>query len=161
RSGSAQEYAVKLRHALANDPRFADLQFNFDTGGMVTAALNMGASSPIDIQIEGGTPDQAMELAREIRGIVAGIRGTADVRVQQRLDAPYLIMNVKRRKAAEVGLTTRDVILQVVAAMNSSTSISRNFWIDPRSGNQYFVAVQYPEDPNRKMEDLRTIFATG
>src|SRR6266567_1021470 len=99
RSHSAQEYAVKLRHALAADPRFAD------------------------------------------------------VRVQQRLDAPYLILNVKRQKAAEVGLTTRDVILQVVAAMNSSVSINRNFWIDAKSGNQYFVAVQYPEDPGRTIED--------
>src|SRR5205085_6939738 len=46
---TAQEYAVKLRHALVGDPRFADLRFSFDTGGMVSAALNFGASSPIDV----------------------------------------------------------------------------------------------------------------
>src|SRR5262249_18546639 len=68
---------------------------------------------------------------------------------------------VDRVKAASVGLSTRDVILQVVAAMNSSTSINRNFWIDVKSGNQYFVAVQYPEDPNRKLESLENVFATS
>jgi multidrug efflux pump subunit AcrB len=161
RTKSAQEYAVLLRHAVAAEPQFADLQVAFDTGGMVTAALNFGASSPIDVEITGGTPDKAMALARTIRDRVAAVPGTADVRVKQRLDAPYLVIDVKRQKAAEVGLTARDVVLQVVAAMNSSTSINRNFWIDTQTGNQYFVAVQYPEDPERTVSDLTTIFATG
>ena len=55
RTRSAQEYAVALRHALTADPRFADLEFSFDTGGTVSAALNFGASSPIDVRITGGT----------------------------------------------------------------------------------------------------------
>jgi multidrug efflux pump subunit AcrB len=45
--------------------------------------------------------------------------------------------------------------------MNSSVSIDRNFWIDEQTGNQYFVAVQYREDPNRKPEDVLNIAATG
>ena len=124
-------------------------------------ALNFGASSPIDIQIDGGTSDQAMELAREIRNRAANVKGTADVRIAQRLDAPNLQINVDRQKAASVGLTARDVMMQVVAAMNSSVSINRNFWIDTKNGNQYFVAVQYPEDPNLKLEDVLNIYATG
>jgi multidrug efflux pump subunit AcrB len=161
RTKSAQEYAVMLRHAVAAEPTFADLRVAFDTGGMVTAALNFGASSPIDVEITGGSPEKAMALARAVRAKVAAVPGTADVRVKQRLDAPYLVIDVKRQKAAEVGLTARDVVLQVVAAMNSSTSINRNFWIDNQTGNQYFVAVQYPEDPERTVADLTTIFATG
>jgi multidrug efflux pump subunit AcrB len=161
RALSAQRYAVKLRHALSGTDRFADLQFSFDTGGMVSAALNFGASSPIDIQISGGSLDRAMDLAREVRNRVAAVRGAADVRVQQRADAPYLVLEVDRQKAASVGLTARDVMMQVVAAMNSSVSINRNFWIDVKSGNQYFVAVQYPEDPGRTIEDLQNVMATG
>lgn len=161
RTKSAQEYAVLLRHALAAEPTFADLRVAFDTGGMVTAALNFGASSPIDIEVTGGKGEEAMAAARMVRERVARVPGAADVRVQQRTDAPYLILDVNRVRAAEVGLTARDVVLQVVAAMNSSTSISRNFWIDVKSGNQYFVAVQYPEDPNRTVDDLRGIMATG
>jgi multidrug efflux pump subunit AcrB len=149
---SAQEYAIRLRHALREDPkRFGELNISFDTGGMVSTALNYGASSPIDVQIEGGTPRQARNLAREIRRRIrwnpetkSGVRGAADVRVWQRLNAPYLVIDVDRKKAADFGLSAQDVILQVVAAMNSSVSINRNFWIDTKSGNQYFVAVQYP-----------------
>jgi multidrug efflux pump subunit AcrB len=161
RSLTAQQYAIKLRKLFNEDARFADLRVNFDTGGMVSTALNFGASSPIDIQIEGGTQEKAMELARDVRNRAATVKGAADVRIAQRLDAPYLVINVDRQKAASVGLTARDVIMQVVAAMNSSVSINRNFWIDTKSGNQYFVAVQYPEDPYRTMESLGNVFATG
>jgi multidrug efflux pump subunit AcrB len=40
-------------------------------------------------------------------------------------------------------------------------SIDRGFWIDVKTGNQYFVAVQYPENPARKLDDLLNIEATG
>jgi multidrug efflux pump subunit AcrB len=165
---SAQEYAIKLRHWLHENPkRFGDLTISFETGGMVSTALNYGASSPIDIQIEGGTSKQALQLAKGIRDQIRGneetkgVRGAADIHIWQRLDAPYLVIDVDRKKAADVGLSAQDVILQVVAAMNSSVSINRNFWIDTRSGNQYFVAVQYPEDRNMNMEKLLNINATG
>lgn len=161
RSLSAQKYAIKLRRALAQNDRFADLQFSFDTGGMVSTALNFGAQAPIDIQVVGGSGEQALDAARRIHHRVESIRGAADVRVVQRADAPYLILDVDRQKAASVGLTARDVMMQVVAAMNSSVSINRNFWIDAASGNQYFVAVQYPEDPQRTIEDLQNVMATG
>jgi multidrug efflux pump subunit AcrB len=158
---SAQEYAIQLRHLFANSKEFTDLRFSFDTGGMVSTALNLGASSPIDIQIEGGTTDKAFDLAKRIRDRIAGVRGAADVRLQQRLDAPYRIIEVNRRKAASMGLTTENVIDQVVAAMNSSVSINRNFWIDLASNNQYFVAVQYPENENLKLDDVLNVPVTG
>jgi multidrug efflux pump subunit AcrB len=161
RQHSAQEYAVRVRQALASEPRFTDLRFDWNTGGMVSTALNYGASSPIDIQIEGGMLDQAKELSREIRQRVQGVAGVVDLRVAQRLDAPYLVIDVDRDKAQSVGLSAEDVILQVVAAMNSSVSINRNFWIDIKSGNQYFVGVQYPENPDMTLESLLNVVATG
>ena len=142
---TVQKYAIKLRHLFHADPRFADLRISFDTGGMVSTALNMGASSPIDVEVQGNPAEAAFNLARQIRNRIRGVRGAADVRLLQRRDAPYLIIEVDRQKAADQGLSGNDVIQQVVAAMNSSVSINRNFWIDVKSGNQYFVAVQYPE----------------
>lgn len=161
RTKSAQEYAVVLRKAFAANPKFADLEFGFDTGGMVSAALNSGASSPIDIEITGGSPEQKFEVARRVRAAVRDVAGAADVRVLQRNDAPYAIIEIDHEKAAAVGLTARDVVTQVVTAMNSSIALSRNFWIDPKSGNQYFVAVQYPDDSKFTLDSLKYIFATG
>jgi len=161
RTKSAQEYAVLLRKKFADNPDFADLEFSFDTGGMVSAALNFGASSPIDIQITGGTPEQKLELAQQVRNAVKSVPGAADVRVLQRNDAPYLVIEIDRGGAAAIGLSARDVVMQVVTAMNSSIALTRNFWIDPKSGNQYFIAVQYPDDPSFRINDLKNMFATG
>src|SRR5262249_39201015 len=84
-----------------------------------------------------------------------------DVRIQQRLDAPQRVIVVDRKRAADVGLSEFDVMSQVVTAMNSSVAINRNFWIDNKSGNQYFVSVQYAENPDLKLEDVLNIVATG
>jgi multidrug efflux pump subunit AcrB len=161
RHKSAQEYAIMLRQAFADRTDLNDLRFAFDTGGMVSAALNMGASSPIDLEVSGGSDDQTYDMAKKIRDRILDVRGAADIRVLQRRDAPYMMIDVDRQKAASVGLSGEDVILQVVAAMNSSVAINRNFWIDVKSGNQYFVGVQYPEDRGMKIEDVLNVFATG
>jgi multidrug efflux pump subunit AcrB len=161
RTRSAQEWASELRRRFAEEPAFADLRADFDTGGMISTALNMGASSPIDIELEGGTAAQSLEAAREVRDLVAPVAGTADVRVHQRADAPYLVLDVDRTKAAELGLSAEDVVLQVVVAMNSSVSVNRNFWIDSRSGNQYFVGVQFPEDVDRTLDDVLSLPVKG
>jgi multidrug efflux pump subunit AcrB len=161
RSHSAQDYAILLRHRMAEQPEFADLRVSFDTGGMVSTALNYGASSPIDVQVTGSSSQEAFKLAKEIRNAIATIPGAADVRILQRTDAPYLILDVDRKKAASVGLSAQDVILQAVAAMNSSVSIQRNFWIDTKSGNQYFVGVQFPESKDTKLDDVLNVVATG
>jgi multidrug efflux pump subunit AcrB len=161
RRKSAQEYAIEMRHKLAEDTRFNDIRVSFDTGGMVSNALNNGASSPIDIQVAGGSRRGCLELAKQVRNRVSTIKGVVDARVLQRLDAPYLFINVNRAKAAELGLSPADVINQAVSAMNSSISINRNFWVDTKTGNQYFVAVQYPEYPSMNLNDLLNIEARG
>ncbi|MGH7222770.1 MAG: efflux RND transporter permease subunit, partial [Gemmataceae bacterium] len=161
RTKSSQEYSAELRHRFEETKQFADLRVSFDTGGMVSTALNNGASSPIDIQVTGGSREQGLTLATQIKNRVVGIQGVVDARVLQRLDAPYLVINVNREKAAAVGLSPAEVIQQAVAAMNSSISIDRNFWIDVKSGNQYFVAVQYPEFPNMTLNDLLNVETKG
>ncbi len=161
RPRSAQEYAAMLRNGFNTKPEFNDLRADFDTGGMISTALNMGSSSPLDIEVEGGSQEESSKLARNIRDQVSTIMGSADVRVQQRNDASYLVLDVDRQKAAELGLSMEDVILQVVVALNSSVSVQRNFWVDSQSGNQYFVGVQYPEDMERRLEDVLALPVKG
>ncbi|HEX7376024.1 MAG TPA: efflux RND transporter permease subunit, partial [Pirellulales bacterium] len=90
------------------------------------------------------------------------VEGVVDVRILQRLDYPEYIVNVNRKKAADLGLNQRDVMSNVVAAFNSSIQFNkRNFWIDPISHNQYFVGVQYPEGDIKSMETLTNIPITS
>ncbi|MGH7224906.1 MAG: efflux RND transporter permease subunit, partial [Gemmataceae bacterium] len=73
RTKSSQEYATLLRHRFETTKAFADLRVSFDTGGMVSTALNNGASSPIDIQVTGGSREQGLALATQIKNRVSAV----------------------------------------------------------------------------------------
>lgn len=161
RSDTTANLARIIRKGIEDEPSLADLRIGINTGGIISAALNQGASSPIEVAILGGDPAEAMTTARSLERRFRQIPGAVDVRVQQRDDLPVLKIGIQKEKAAETGLTSKDVAQQVVAAMNSSASLQRNFWIDAKSGNQYFVAVQYPQNPDASLQDILNIPATG
>ncbi len=80
----------------------------------------------------------------------------------QRLDYPQYVLEVDQAKASAVGLTQTDVMQNVVAAFNSSIQFNkRNFWIDPKSSNQYYVGVQYPEESVTSLDTLLDVPITG
>lgn len=158
RTKTALEYVNELRRAFANEPRFSNLEFAFDTGGLVRGALNEGKSTPINIQVKGKNQEVLHRIAEQIRADVRQIDGVVDARVIQRLDAPELIIEVNRAKAAQLGLTQDAIMKNVIAATNSSITFNKkNFWIDPISHNQYFVGVQYPEHKIKDLNDLYNI----
>ena len=158
RSKSAQEYVHILRMAFGKDDRFGDLEFAFDAGGMVRSAMNEGRSTPISIRVTGKNEKVAHKIATAIKNEVKHIDGVVDARVIQRLNYPQYMIKVDRAKAAELGLTQDDVMRNVVAAFNSSIQFNKhNFWIDPKSKNQYFVGVQYYENDIKSIETLMDI----
>ena len=140
---STFEYASRLRKIL-ND-KFPGVEFSFNTGGMITAALNEGKPAPIDIQVKGNDLKVLRELAEKIRDTVSTIAATRDVRVLQRLDQPSKNIDIDRIKAAELGIEPVDAIKNMVSALNSSVTFNKAFWIDERNGNHYYVGVTYPE----------------
>jgi len=136
---------------------FPGTEFTFDTGGLVTAALNFGLPSPIDIQIEGNKLDVAHDIAEKIKAIAERVPGTADVRIKQKLDYPQIALDVDRVKSACLGLTQTDVVKNVVTALNSSINFDPAFWIDSSNGNHYFVGAQYREKDISTLDTLKNI----
>lgn len=162
RARSAQHYVHLLRRGLADDTRFRDLDFSFDAGGMVRSAMNEGASSPINVRITSKNMRKARKIAERILYEVKKIDGAVDVRILQRVDYPQYVLEIDQAKAAAVGLNQTDVMQNVVSAFNSSVQFNkRNFWIDPKSSNQYFVGVQYPEEDIASVDTLLDIPITG
>jgi multidrug efflux pump subunit AcrB len=162
RGRSAQQWVRRLRSGLAADRRFADLEFAFDAGGMIRAAMNQGKSSPINVRVTGKDPVKARAIAEAVRRKVAMIDGVVDPRIIQRLDYPEYVIEVDRAKAADLGLSQAEVMKNVVAALNSSIQFhKKNFWIDPVSKNQYFVGVQYFEDDIRSVQTLLDVPVTS
>ena len=162
REHSAQEFVDRLRTGLASEPRFRDLEFAFDAGGMIRSAMNEGKSSPISIRISGKDMPQARSIAESIKHELAGVVGVVDARIIQRLDYPEYIIEVDRSKVADLKLNQIEVMKNVVAALNSSIQFhKKNFWIDPKTKNQYFVGVQYFEEDIDSVETLLDVPITG
>ncbi len=140
---SAQTYVRRLRDLLPE--KFPSVSFSYDTGGLLSAALNNGLPSPIDIQVIGNSLEVAHGVAQQVEKTVRQVPGTVDVRTQQKLDYPSFKVNVDRIKAAYLGLNQEDVVKNIVTALNSSVSFLPGFWIDEKNGNHYFLGAQYPE----------------
>ena len=140
---STFDYASRLRKILHE--KFPGLELSFNTGGMITAALNEGKPAPIDIQVKGNDLKVLREIAEKIRDTVSTLSATRDVRVLQRLDQPAKNIDIDRIKAAELGIEPVDAIKNMVSALNSSVTFNKAFWIDERNGNHYYVGVTYAE----------------
>lgn len=140
----AFDYVQELREKLAS--QFPDVEFAFDTGGMLTSALNMGEPSPIHFQVSGADLEEMREIALHVVDAANDTPGTVDVRIAQRLDFPIVTIKMDRDKAARVGVTPEDVMQNLVSATNSSVGFDPAFWIDVSKGNHYFIGVQYPEE---------------
>ncbi|MGJ3236047.1 efflux RND transporter permease subunit [Marivirga sp.] len=140
---STFEYASRLRRKLKE--KFPGIELSFNTGGMITAALNEGKPAPIDVQVKGNDLEVLREISEKIRDTIATISASRDVRVLQRIDQPAKNINIDRVKAAELGVEPVEAIKNMVSALNSSVTYEKSFWIDESNGNHYFVGVTYPE----------------
>ncbi|MFN2375788.1 MAG: efflux RND transporter permease subunit [Candidatus Binatia bacterium] len=144
-----------LRDRLGRE--FPDAEFTFDTGGMLSAALNRGEPAPIHLQVMGSNLAVLDEIGALVAGVVRRVPGTRDVRRQQRNDYPTLRVEIDRAKTALAGLNVEDVMHNLVTATNSSINYQPSFWIDERNGNHYFLGAQYPEAALASVETLLDI----
>jgi multidrug efflux pump subunit AcrB len=152
---SSFAYMDEVRRRVA--AQLPQLRTYFQSGGLVDAVLNQGAPAPIDVQVSGmdlKTDDRiAQDLARQIRAS----KGVSDVYIPQDMDYPALEVNVNRDRAAELGLTPKEVIDNLITALTSDVMIAPSYWVDPKNGNNYFVTVQYPENQVKSVEDLKAM----
>ncbi len=155
RHGSVQSHVRELREHFLHDSEFDGLEFAFATGGLIRTAMNEGKATPINVQLTGRDLQTLRRIADDLRRDVAEVEGIVDARVLQRFDYPRYMIEVDRTKAADLGLALPYVIKNVVAALSGSIQFHKeNFYIDPKTFNQYFVGVQYPE---QSIESLQTL----
>jgi multidrug efflux pump subunit AcrB len=159
KSRSVFDYADLLRQRLPGE--FPEAEFSFNTGGILSSALNNGLPSPINIQVEGKDLAEATVIARKVVAAAKTVPGAVDVRIQQRYDAPQLDVEVDRVKAAQAGLTQEDIVKNIVTALNSSVNFAPSFWIDHRNGNHYFIGAQYREGDIVDFDTILDIPITG
>ena len=143
RERSTYSYISELRKRLPSE--FPGVQFFFQPADIVTQILNFGTPAPIDVQIRGMNQPANYAVGLKLANEVRHIPGAVDVHVQQAFDAPTLFMNIDRTRAQFVGMEARDVAQNVLVSLSSSFQTAPNFWLDPRNGVSYQVAVQTPQ----------------
>jgi multidrug efflux pump subunit AcrB len=129
----------------------------FQTGGLVDAILNLGMPAPMDIQVSGSNIEEAHQTAIEISRRVRALPGVSDVLVPQDVDFPALKIDINRVRASELGLNEKEVVDNVITALTSDQMIAPSYWVDPKSGNDYMLTVQYPENFVKNLADLGSI----
>jgi len=155
------EYMARVRQALSS--QMPELSTYFQGGGLVSAVVNQGLPAPIDIQVGSNDLNGAYSLAQKLAARIRGIKGVADVYIPQNMRYPGLALDIDRERASQVGLSTKDVVDNVVTALTSDGMVAPSYWIDPKSGNNYMVTVQYfnQKIQNMNMEDFKNIPLRG
>jgi multidrug efflux pump subunit AcrB len=133
----------------------------FQTGGLVDAVLNLGLPAPLDIQVSGSNFEATHRTATEIARRVRALAGVSDVLVPQDIDYPSLKLDIDRVHASQLGLNEKEVVGNVITALTSNAMIAPSYWVDPKSGNDYLLTVQYPENLIRNFADLSAVPLRG
>ena len=149
------EYMARIKQQTAEE--MPELNTYFQSGGMVDAVLNLGLAAPIDVQVGGSNLERSHETAVELASEIQRIPGVADVYIPQDVDYPALKLDIDRTRAGELGLDQQEVVGNVITALTSNQMIAPSYWVDPRSGQDYMLTVQYSEGQIKSLADLRAI----
>ena len=154
-------YMQDVHEKLARE--MPELTTYFQAGGLVDSVVNQGLPAPIDIQVSSMDMDGSYALAKTLTQKIKSMPNVNGVYIPQDLDYPGIALNIDREKASLIGLSAKDVVDNVVTAMTSDGMVAPSYWIDPKSGNNYMVTVQYANKflNNMSMESFENIPLRG
>ena len=154
-------YMSLVRERLSRE--IPDLTVFFQAGGLVDSVINQGLPAPIDIQVSSMNLKGAYALAQQLAMKIKAMPNVSDVYIPQDLDYPGLALNIDRERASQVGLSAQGVVDNVITALTSSGMIAPSYWIDPKTGNNYMVTVQYfnHQIQHMNLEDFGSIPLRG
>jgi multidrug efflux pump subunit AcrB len=155
------EYMRRVQSALSR--QMPELSTYFQAGGLVDGVINQGLPAPIDVQIKSNDMDSAFNLASQLAAKIQSIPNVSGVYIPQSVNYPGLALNIDRERASLIGLSARDVVDDVITALTSDGMVAPSYWIDPHTGNNYMVTVQYANQwiDNMSLEDMKNIPLRG
>ena len=155
------EYMRRVQAELAL--QMPELSTYISAGGLIDGVINQGLPAPIDIQIKSNDMNSAYALASRLAAEIQKIPNVASVYIPQSINYPGLALNIDRERSSLIGLSARDVVNDVITALTSDGMVAPSYWIDPHTGNNYMVTVQYANRflDHMSMEDFRNIPLRG
>jgi multidrug efflux pump subunit AcrB len=83
-----------------------------------------------------------------------------DTYVYQLMNQPRFVYSVDRNKSNQLGLMERDVATNLLTSLSSSFQTAPNFWLDPKNGVSYPIAVQTPQYKINSLDSIGMIPVT-
>jgi multidrug efflux pump subunit AcrB len=148
-------YQRKLRIDLPHE--FPGTLFAFQPADIVSQILNFGLPAPIDIQFIGSQVNKNLDLARNVAEQISHVPGAVDVNVHQVYDGPHFQVSMDRSQAEQVGITASNIAQSVLVSLSGSFQTSPTFFLDPKNGVSYNIAVQAPQYTISSLQDLENI----
>jgi multidrug efflux pump subunit AcrB len=146
------EYMDRVRSAIA--AKFPDVRTFFQSGSLQDAILNQGQPAPIDVQVNTRDLNLTYNTALNLAGRFRQLKGVGEIYIPQDMNYPSIRMDIDRVHAGELGLSQKDVVDNVITALNSNIMIAPNYWVDYKTGNDYFLSVQYFEHGSPAIHNL-------
>ena len=150
--GSSFDYMDRVKADIA--ARFPDVRTFFQSGSMQDAILNQGQPAPIDVQVNTRDLKLTYATAQDLAQRIRQLPGVGQIYIPQDMNYPSVRMDIDRVHAGELGLTQKDVVDNVITALNSNIMIAPNYWVDYKTGNDYFLSVQYAEQGKNAIHNL-------
>src|SRR5581483_11130078 len=148
-------YMRRLQRALHT--QVPEVQTFFSSGSIVDSVLNFGLAAPIDVQFSGPSYNELFNTAKDAQQRIAQLPLVEGTFIPEESNYPTLSVNVDRVKVARLGLTQRDVVTNLITALTSNAMIAPSIWIEPKTGNDYFLSAQYYENEINSLETLKNI----
>jgi HAE1 family hydrophobic/amphiphilic exporter-1 len=150
-------YVKRLKQSVPQ--QLPEVRTLFSSASIIDAVLNFGMMAPIDVQFTGSRFSELYRAANESREIIDSLPEVSQTFLQQEAEYPTLDIKVDRIKAARLGLTQKDVVSDVITALNSNLYIAPSIWIDRQNSNDYFLTVQYHRSATgfNSLESLKDI----
>ncbi|MDE5843092.1 MAG: efflux RND transporter permease subunit, partial [Muribaculaceae bacterium] len=149
RKRGIQEIADGMREDLKKDfPEFTKMQVNVGGG----RGAGMGGQSTVDFEVYGYDFEATDSVARQLREILRGIPGTADVTISRSDYQPEYQVDFDREKLALYGLNLSTAATYLRNRINGATSSQFR-----EDGEEYDIKVMYAPEHRTQISDIENI----
>jgi HAE1 family hydrophobic/amphiphilic exporter-1 len=134
---SQRDVMTAVRRKLS---RFTDLRCSVRNA----PSFNIGGGNfEIDFSIRGPDLEALARYAEELRLRSKDLGGIVDADTTLKLDKPELLVSVDRERAADLGVSVRDIASALRLMVGGDQRVSR--WRDPALGKEYDVQIRLEE----------------
>ncbi len=148
RDRSIAEVADAMRKDLRNFPEFKKAQVNVGGG----RGMSMGGQSTVDFEIYGYDFSETDSVARQLKEILLGIPGTADVTISRSDYQPEYQVDFDREKLSLHGLNMQTVAMALRNRVNGATASQFR-----EDGEEYDIKVMFEPRSRMEIADLENI----